>query len=229
MMRRIFLTKLDLIKSCRASWPRFASFSEDFALMKKKWKDKYKGVRIVMWDNTNVNLAFKTGDADAQQLTYSMYYAGNCAKAGVFLQLCGWMGAEHLWAGATSDSHYQEHTKIFEKQEKFAKEDTVDGKYIAFTNILDKGYRVNLPAWRAGRQQVYQPIFAKSNKKFTGRETIRSDDVATDRSGNERAVNWSKESGYIKQGFPQHGNTYLLDNTWLAWSYTVNFMYKPVL
>ena len=187
--QRIFLTKLGFIKTCRLSWPRYASYSEDFALMKNKWREKYKDVRLVMWDDTNVNFAFKPGDADAQRLTYSMYYSGNCAKAGVFLQLCGWMGGEHLWVSATSDSHYQEHTRIFEKQEEFARDDLVEGLYIAFTNMLDKGYRVNLPAWRAGRQQIYQPIFAKSDRKFTGRETIRSADIATDRSGNERAVN----------------------------------------
>ena len=111
----IFLTKLQMVKSCRLSWPRYATYDEDFALMKEKWRIKYDGMRIVMWDNTNVNLAYQPGGADEQRLTYSMYYAANCAKGGVFLQLCGWMGVEHLWCGATSDTHYQEHTKIFEK------------------------------------------------------------------------------------------------------------------
>ena len=113
--RDIFLTKLQMVKLCRLSWPRYASYDEDFALMKEKWRIKYDGMRIVMWDDTNVNLAYQPGGADEQRLTYSMYYAANCAKGGVFLQLCGWMGVEHLWCGATSDTHYQEHTKIFEK------------------------------------------------------------------------------------------------------------------
>ena len=45
--------------------------------------------------------------------------------------------------GATSDSVYVEKTGILNmQQEAFAKEDLVDEKYIAFTNILDKGYRI---------------------------------------------------------------------------------------
>ena len=88
--------KLELVKACRESWPRYASFEEDQALMKQKWKERYKGVRVVMWDDTNVNLSYKPGGADEQRLTYSAYYAANCAKGGVFLQLCGWLGVEHL-------------------------------------------------------------------------------------------------------------------------------------
>ena len=176
----IFQNKLDMSKTCRDSWPRYSSFDEYFCLMKEKWKEKYEGERVVMWDDTNVNLSFQPNGADEQRLTYSMYYNANCAKGGVFLQLCGWTGVEHLWVGATSDSHYQEHTHIFEKQHSFAKNDLNNGKYIAFTNIFDKGYRVNLPAWRAGRQLVRQPIFKKSDKKFTGRETIHSASIATD-------------------------------------------------
>ena len=104
-----------MVKSCRLSWPRYATYDEDFALMKEKWRIKYDGMRIVMWDDTNVNLAYQPGGADEQRLTYNMYYSANCAKVRVFLQPCGWMGVEHLWCGATSDTHYQEHTKIFEK------------------------------------------------------------------------------------------------------------------
>ena len=197
--------------------------------MKEKWKKEYKDVRIIMWDDTNVNLTYKPSAADDQRLTYSQYYAGNCAKGGVFLQLCGWTGVEHLWVGATSDTHYQEHTQIFEKQRDFAAKDLVNGKVIPFTNMVDKGYRINLPAWRAGRQLVYQPIFAKSDRKFTGRETIKSAKIATHRSGNERAVNRCKMSGYIKRGLQPHGKTYTLDDAWLAWSFQTNFMHKAVL
>ena len=41
-------------------------------------------------------------------MTYSSYYGDNIGKCGVFLQLCGWLGVEHLWVGATSDTYYQE-------------------------------------------------------------------------------------------------------------------------
>ena len=181
-------------------------------------------MRIVMWDDTNVNLLYQPSTADDQRLTYSQYYAANCAKGGVFLQLCGWTGVEHLWVGATSDTHYQE-----QKQRDFAAEDLVNGKLIPLTNMVDKGYQINLPAWQAGRQLVYQPIFAKSNRKFTGRETIKSAKIATHRSGNERAVNRCKMSGYIKCGLQPHGKSFLLDDAWLAWSFQTNFMFKAVL
>ena len=158
-----------------------------------------------------------------------MYYGENCAKGGVFLQLCGWTGVETLWVGATSDSHYQEHTNIFKQQQAFAEQDKVNGKIIPFTNMFDKGYRVNLPAWRAGRQRVLQPTFARSDRMFNAHDTIRSANIATDRSGNERAVKRFKESGFIKRGLKSNGKASTMDNVWLAWSFQTNFMYKPVL
>lgn len=228
-LRAIFKSKLKLVNLCRDRWPRYASYLEDFSLMKEKWATKYNEIRAIMWDDTNVNFAFKPSGAEAQKNSFSAYYGGNCAKGGVFLQLCGWMGVEHLWAGRTSDSHYQEKTNIFGKQHLFALNDRINGKHIPFTNILDKGYRVNLAAWRAGKQQVLQPTFARSDRKFTGRETIISADIAADRSGNERAVNRSKESGFIKRGLLQNSSPVLMDDVWLAWSFQTNFMFKLVL
>ena len=190
--------------------------------MKEKWGEKYKGVRVIMWDNTNVYFGFQPGGTDEQRLTYSMYYAGNCAKGGVFLQLCGLTGVEHLWVGATRDSHYHKHKDIFRKQHHFAIEDKVDRKHILFTNIFDKGYMVNLPAYRAGRQQVIQPIFTKSDQKFTGKETIQSASFTTNSSGNERAVNCSKLAGYIKRGLIKRASPKLIDKTWLAWLFQRN-------
>ena len=64
---------------------------------------------------------------------------------------------------------------------------------IAFTTILDKGYRVTLAPWQAGKQMVMQPVFAKSDEKFSGQQTLTSASVATDRSGNEREVNIAKK------------------------------------
>jgi hypothetical protein len=89
-------------------------------MRKEKWKKKYEGMRIVMWDDTNINFDFKPSGAYEQRVTYSSYYASNCAKGGVFLQLGGWMGVEELWVGATSDTHYQGETEIFKRQEQFA-------------------------------------------------------------------------------------------------------------
>ena len=228
-VKLVFEHKIKMAKECRARWPRYVTYEEDHALAKKKWSDKFAGKRMVMWDDTNVNFTYQPSGASEQRLTYSQYYAGNCAKGGVFLQLCGWMGVESLWVGATSDSHYQEKTKIFERQDDFAKKDLVDGKVVPFTNMLDKGYRVNVPAWRAGRQEILQPKFAASDKRFSARDTLHTADVATSRSGNERGVNVSKRSAYIKRGIRPNAKTETMDDVWLTWSFQTNFMYESVL
>ena len=62
-------------------------------------------VRVVMWDMTNIP-AYAFSDADLNRFTYSVYYAMNCFKGGIFVQLCGWMGTAHLWVGAVSDTDY---------------------------------------------------------------------------------------------------------------------------
>ena len=100
---------------------------------------------------------------------------------------------------------------------------------MAFTNIFDKGYRVNLAAWRAGKQRVIQPIFARSDRKFSGMETLVSGSVASDRSGNERAVNRAKKSNILKRGLKAAGCPKRINNVWLSWSFQSNFMYKAVL
>ena len=89
------------------------------------------------------------------------------------------MRVEHFWVGATSNSHYYKHKKIFEKQHQFTKTDLVNRLYMVFTNMLDKGYCVKLPAWKAGRQHVYQPRLARSNHKFSSQETIKYADITT--------------------------------------------------
>ena len=53
-----------------------------------------------------------------------------------------------------SNSYYHKKTKIFKKQDTFAKAELPDGKHIPFNNILEKVYRVSLPEWRGGKQQV---------------------------------------------------------------------------
>ena len=45
-----------------------------------------------MWDDTNVNLQFKSISVDSKRTTYSAYYGGNVCKGGVFLQLRDWIG-----------------------------------------------------------------------------------------------------------------------------------------
>ena len=74
-----------------------------------------------------------------------------------------------------------------------------------------------------------QPVFSESDKKFTPMQVVYSAKVATDRSGNERAVHYSKLSEHLKAGLPTHGSPVLFDNLWLAWNFQVNFMYKRVI
>ena len=68
-----------------------------------------------------------------------------------------------------------------------------------------------LPAWQVDTQEVIQ-IFARSDRKFNGRETIHSASVTTDRSGNERAISRCQQSGYIKRGLHKNGNPNLMNN-----------------
>ena len=118
-------------------------------------------MHVVFWDNKNVDMVFKPSMALNQRITYSCSYASNCAKGGVFVQLCDWIGTEELWTGAVSDSKYQDMTGIIRAQRKFSKEDLVNGRHVPFHDILNKGYCISLIAWGEGRQTVCQPVFAK--------------------------------------------------------------------
>jgi hypothetical protein len=112
LLRSIFVRKLALVMRAIAAWPRYAYHEEDVQLRSAKRKERYKGKRIIMWDNTNVDFMGKPTDADLQRLTYSLYYGGNVAKGGIFLELCGWLGGWELWLGAVSDSDYQESSPV---------------------------------------------------------------------------------------------------------------------
>ena len=221
--------KLDLLLACRMSWPTYASHEEDSLLRKKKWNEKYKDARIVMWDDTNIPFTYQPSGAQNQKITYSSYYAMNCAKGGVFLQLCGWMGVEELWVGATSDSFYIEKSGILRRQREFAEKDKVGDKYVPFIIILDKGYRIIRIAWREGKQVCLQPKFAKSDAQFTSNDLNFSGSVAADRSGNERAVRCSKMSSMLARGLKPNRNPAQMNKVWESWSFQTNFMFGPVL
>ena len=49
-----------------------------------------------------------------------------------------------------------------------------NGAYLAFMNILDRGYRLAAHAYKIGKQQVRQPIFKNKSIKFKGYETLKS-------------------------------------------------------
>jgi hypothetical protein len=224
--RKVVGHKKALILKCRSRWPMFVSQEEDEALRNDRWNCTYKGRRVVFWDNTNVDMRYKPTDASLNRRTYSSYYGGNVAKGGVFLQLCGWLGAFALWVGAVSDTKYLSESGILEMQQDFVKTDLTSN--LPFTNIVDKGYRCVIAAWRKG-QYLVQPKFARSDRKFTTADILTSACIATDRAGNERAVNVCKYSGVIQRGLYRNGNMADLDDSWLAWSFQSNFVFRPVL
>ena len=200
-LRKVVAAKYNIERRARNSWPVYASYEEDRKLRdSSKWDHKYPTERVVMWDMTNIE-AYAFSDADLQLLAYSKYYAMNCFKGGVFTQLCGWIGVGDLWLGAVSDSDYNRREGYLLRQKLFAESDLINGLYIAFTNIYDKGYRAKKVAWRTGQQLVIQPEWAESDKKFGRKKTMLSASVATDWSGNERAVNVCKRAWFISRGF----------------------------
>ena len=69
-----------------------------------------------------------------------------------------------------------------------------------------------------------QPNFAKSDQRFNRKELLPSAALATDRSGNERAVRLSKQSGYINSGRQPNGSPLRMDNAWIAWSFQCNLV-----
>ena len=97
------------------------------------------------------------------------------------------------------------------------------------SSTYDKGYRAKAVAHRAGKQLVLQHDFAESDKHFNRNKTLRSASMATNRGGNERAVNVSKQSWYVKRGFQPCSVPKQANDAWLTWSFQSNFMYASVL
>ena len=167
----------------------FVSYEEDKALRKPKWNLKYRKdgpagkVRLIMWIMTGID-AYRFGSADLQRVTYSKYYAGNKMKGSISAQLCGYGVTWELWTGHVSDSSYHEEAGYLEEQQKFQNMDRVLGELVKFMNMLDKGYRARA-ANEAHDQLTAQPVFAKSDERFKGRDTLYSASVASDRGGNE--------------------------------------------
>ena len=226
-LKKPFRKKLALIKRARDSWPAYVSMEVDSKLRSEKWNERYDGKRVVMWDNTNVNMP-KPQDAKMQRQTYSAYYGGNVGKGAIGLQLCGWMLTTELWDGAVSDKEYLEKSGILEIQAEIAANDG-NNSDIQFTNILDKGYHAVLAAWRVSKQLILQPAYKKSERKFTSAEVLLSAAVAADRSGNERAVNVAKRCYFLGKGIDPSHRLDIVDDIWRAWGFQANFMYAPVL
>jgi hypothetical protein len=204
ILRETYDRKLNkVLHVSRKILPRYVTMEEDESYSKQddeKW-EKYEGKRIIMFDNANV-IIITPNNAEAQRVTYSLYYAGNCGKGAVYIQPCGWMGSHELWSGGVSDSQYMTDGNVFNTLNTFIQRHKPDEekKKIKFTIILDGGYRIVVEAFNNGGHFTLQPVFGDGDRHFTTEETILSAGVATDRSGNERAVRYSKISNYITKG-----------------------------
>jgi hypothetical protein len=227
-LKAVFAKKLQMVIDCVFLWPRFVSADEDVSLMSNEWKERYKGKRVIQWDNTNLNLRGQPSDANIQRAMYSAYYGGPVAKGRIFLQLSGWLGTWTLWAGAISDTEYMHASGILEAQSDYVAA-CKEHPNLPFTIILDKGYRCRLAAWRNGMQTMLQPWFAEADQKFGSKQVLTSAQIAHDRSGNERAVSVAKRSNLVKRGHHMAGDPATTDDVWIAWPFQANFMYKPVL
>ena len=78
-------------------------------------------------------------------------------------------------------------------------------------------------------QFILEPIFSKTESKFTTIDRLRSASIAGDRSGNERAVRLCKNANIFRNYSTTGQKTadiVRLYNFWLTFSFQVNFMYK---
>jgi hypothetical protein len=139
------------------------------------------------------------------------------------------MGTEELFVGGISDTDYVLKAKILEKQQTYMEQPFAGDKSINWIIVCDKGFRISTTAIRTGGQVVIQPCFAKSDEKFEDTETLLGAAIASDRSGNERAVRVMKLSKFIKSGLQPNESAERLSDVWLCWGFMSNFVYKSVL
>jgi len=228
-LRKVIRAKVDIVRAARSRWPIYASYSEDAKFRAEHWSthfDPVTGHRVVMHDSTNIPLARPTSAA-LQRALYNSYYGMCCAKAGVAVQLCGWIHGLPLNTGHSDDTRFIEDTEILQKQQVFAESDTTSNK--PFLNIFDKGYQCTLLASKLG-QFCLQPTFAESAKQFKDSEVLFSGAVAVVRSGNERAVNRCKMSWFLQRGaVQQKWDINFVCDVWEAWTFQVNFMFEKFL
>jgi hypothetical protein len=104
-LRDVYDRKLEeLIKNFRRQWPTYALLDKDKSYRKEFKREAYLGCRVVMYDNTNIQMK-QPSDSETHWVTYSLYYSGNVGKGAVFIQQCGWMGSHEIWTGGVSDTH----------------------------------------------------------------------------------------------------------------------------
>ena len=229
-LRFILRDKVSLVQAMRARWPMYASYAEDAKFRDPAWSghfDPINGHRVIMHDSTNIPLATPSSAA-LQRALYNSYYGMCCAKAGVAVQLCGYIYGLPLCTGHSDDTRFIKDTCILEKQQQFSDNDKTSTK--PFLNVFDKGYQCLLDANAHGGQFCLQPAFAESEKQFKTNAVLHSGAVAVVRSGNERAVNRCKMSWFLKRGAKdQMWDIDFLCDMWEAWTFQINFMYEKFL
>ena len=139
------------------------------------------------------------------------------------------MGTYDLWGGRVSDTEYNADSGHLKDQKEFQRKDVVDGNAVPFTVIPDKGYRARISNWNQDGQLTAQPIYAKSDQRFKGSDTLLSASIASDRGGNERVVNVSKRSGIIKRGCNVGMDASMFNDVWITWGFQANFIFNQVL
>ena len=88
-------------------------------------------------------------------------------------------------------------------------------------NISDSDYQ--------RRSGVFESLkeFAEQENRKTGTllpfTSCILDDIAAERSGNERAVNFAKKPLVLNRGMMSHQDPALVANTWLVWGFQANF------
>lgn len=132
--------------------------------------------------------------------------------------------------GAVTDSDYFSRSGILPLQEEFLRLYDPEHLQNTWINILDRGYKVVGECYARGKQHCLQPTFSRASEpKFSADDTQLTAAVASDRGANERAVKMAKLSKFVSDGYRHTVSVDQLCDTWLAWGFQVNFMYKPVL
>ena len=85
-------------------------------------------------------------------------------------------------------------------------------------NTLDKGYQAR-DAKKSDNQLTAQPVFVKSDQRFSGHDALYSASVASDRGGKERMVNVSKRCGIIARGFQPRTDPTMFNDVCLCWMF----------
>ena len=139
------------------------------------------------------------------------------------------MGVYALWGGNVNDTDYHRNSRYLNEQAEFQKNDKVGDKVVVFIVILDNGYHASTSNWRHDGKLMAQPVYGKSDQRFKGSQTMLSASIASDRGGNERAVNVSKRCGVVKRGFKESMDAKMFQDTWITWGFQSNFMFNPIL